>query len=412
MKYCVAAVVTALTVLVCGCGQDDAVRSMPVDGGPWPCLLVSQAQFVYETSDGKSLPVPGPALVCLLQQTDRGWRESVLEDPDSNVCHKALFVRDGGVQKLLTIGATRAALKLWRLTAEGWQAELLWQPTFGGTWDRLRDVEVADVNGDGNDDIVLATHDQGVVAVASRGPRGWTVREIDRAADTFVHEIEIGDVNGDGTAEIFATPSKPNKASGGPQPGMIVMYRWNGTAFDRTVVDQAVKTHAKEILVAPLGPDGRPVLFGVFEAETRRQGQQLQRVTPVSIRQYAFGADGISSRQVATLDDYQCRFLCAGDVDGDGRAELVAAGMKSGLWLLRPGADGWSRQQIAADSSGYEHATVLADLDADGRDEIYVAADDQLELRRFVWNRQGFARTVIGPIGKNRITWNITTGAL
>ena len=55
---------------------------------------------------------------------------------------------------------------------------------------------------------------------------------------------------------------------------------------------------------------------------------------------------------------------------------------------------------------------MLADLDSDGRDEIYVAADDQLELRRFVWQKTGFERTVIGPIGKNRITWNITTGTL
>jgi hypothetical protein len=43
--------------------------------------------------------------------------------------------------------------------------------------------------------------------------------------------------------------------------------------------------------------------------------------------------------RIATISDATCRCLTAGDVDGDGRKELVAAAHKSGLWLLRPGSD-------------------------------------------------------------------------
>ncbi len=42
---------------------------------------------------------------------------------------------------------------------------------------------------------------------------------------------------------------------------------------------------------------------------------------------------------VVTLDDPMCRFLTAGDVDGDGKRSWSIAAKDSGLWLLRPGAD-------------------------------------------------------------------------
>ena len=65
---------------------------------------------------------------------------------------------------------------------------------------------------------------------------------------------------------------------------------------------------------------------------------------------------------------------------------------------------------IDAASSGYEHATYLADLDRDGAQEIYVASDDQQELRMYAWNGTGFSKTVLSEIPANRITWNITSG--
>jgi hypothetical protein len=123
-----------------------------------------------------------------------------------------------------------------------------------------------------------------------------------------------------------------------------------------------------------------------------------------------FPGSGGPGETLLTLDDLLCRFLVPGDVDGDGRRELVAAGMRSGLWLLQPGPTRWEKTQIDANSSGFEHATALLDLDGDGRDEIYVAADDQGAVRRYIWTDEGFGREEIFrfPPELKGFTWNIT----
>jgi hypothetical protein len=67
---------------------------------------------------------------------------------------------------------------------------------------------------------------------------------------------------------------------------------------------------------------------------------------------------------------------------------------------------------IDRDSSGFEHAANVADLDGDGTVELYVAADDQHELRRYTFKDGKFAREVIGPLDAAVITWNITAATM
>ena len=94
---------------------------------------------------------------------------------------------------------------------------------------------------------------------------------------------------------------------------------------------------------------------------------------------------------VVTLEDTLCRFLTVGDVDGDGKKEMIAATSKSGLWLLRPHSNGpWDKELIDAGSGGFEHASILLDLDGDKRDELYVASDNQKEVRRYDWTPKGW----------------------
>jgi hypothetical protein len=399
-------------LLGAGCGSE----APPAPEGPTLAkgLLLALSQFEV-TPEGKVLPKPGAALLELLAQRDGVWQLSRLEDPGSNVFHKAMvYAPPGQPPGILTLGGTAAALKLWRRTGPGgaWAAETLWQQDFGGKFSRMRDAEVADLLGEGQPDLAVATHDQGVVALLHpKAEGGFEVRELDREPDTFVHEVEISDLDGDGALELYTTPSEPNRLDGTVQRGHVDRFVPEAGGAPTVAADLGDR-HAKEILVADVDGDGRTELYVAVEGHVEGEGAGAQLVHPVEIRRYEAGTDPAAGVVVATLQDRLCRFLTAGDLDGDGKRELVAAAFRSGLWLLRPEADPnapWTRTQIDAQSGGFEHASILTDLDGDGRDELYVASDQHGELRRYTWDNGRFAKEVLyrreHPTAY--LTWNV-----
>ncbi len=382
--------IAVMILALSACAQD---RPQPLEKG----LLLSLA--VLES--GPSGPLPQPARLGILTHDGESWSYRFIEDPDSNVFHKAMvFEPAGGQPAVLTAAGTKAMVKLW---APDGSSTPLWEENFGGKFSRMRDLEVGDIDGDGQTDIAVATHDQGVVAVLyGNGDGGFEVDTLDSEPDTFVHEVEIGDLDGDGILEIYATPSLPNKLDGTPQPGYVTRYV---PAKDegRVLVADLGDRHAKEILVDDVDGDGTDELYVSVEAVAGGR---------VEILRYDAGTDPAEGLHIATIDDTLCRFLTAGDVDGDGVTEMVAAASKSGLWLLTPGADPraeWSIESIDRNSGGFEHASILTDLDGDGRDELYVANDDEGEINRYVWVDGEPVRELLytHPEGLSGFTWNL-----
>lgn len=386
-----------------------AETSLPDDLGKGLLLAFSQ----FEVVDGRATAKPGPARLDILTRKDGEWQTVTVEDPDSNVFHKAMPLTPAGQEPgILTLGGTGAAVKLWRPKGEGFDATTLWKAEFGGKFNRMRDAEVADLYADGKPDIAVATHDQGVVAILRQRPNGkWKVEQIDEKKDTFVHEIEIGDISGDGVLEVYATPSDPNKLGAEAQHGEVVRYvpkKGEGP----TVVADLGNRHAKEIYVGDVDGDGRDELYVAVEALTKGRGASLEIIEPVEIRRYDADTAPDAGAVIATIPDRLSRFLTVGDVDGSGKKVMVVASFSKGLWVLTPGKDPkseWGIENIDRDSGGFEHAALFADLDGDGKDELYVAADNQGELRRYVWVNGRPKREVIQKrdIPLSRMTWNI-----
>lgn len=340
------------------------------------------------------MPTTLPGRLGILTRDGDKWNHRTLEDPESNVFHKAMAY---GTEGLLSLGGTKAIVKLWHPDGK---RDRLWEADFGGQFSRMRDAEIGNIYGDGIQTIAVATHDQGVVAVLRPNDAGgFTVEELDRQPNTVVHEIELGDMDGDGVMEVYATPTAPNKVDGTPQPGSVVRYV-PAKNEGRTVVADLGTRHAKEILLTDMDGDGRDELYVSVEAVSGGK---------VEIRQFVAGTSPTEGKLVASLEDKLSRFLTVGDIDGDGVKEMVAASSKSGLWLLRPGKDRWEKEQIDNASSGFEHASILIDLDGDGRDELYVASDDQKEVRRYDWSKEGWQHKVLLKYEDklSRFTWNI-----
>jgi len=235
-------------------------------------LLLAYSQF--EVVDGKATAKPGPARLDILTREGGEWKIETVEDAQSNVFHKAMVLTPRGqAPGILTLGGSGAYLKLWRRDKGKLRASTLWHAEFGGKFNRMRDAEVADVYGDGTPAIVVATHDQGVVAILRQRVNKWKVERIDKKKDTFVHEIEIGDLDKDGVLEVYATPSEPNKLDADAQRGEVVRYvpkRGEGP----TLVADLGKRHAKEIYVGDVDGDGTDELYVAVEALTRGAGRQ------------------------------------------------------------------------------------------------------------------------------------------
>ena len=109
------AILLGLSVLV-GCEE----AQPPVEPLPNGLLI---ALAVLATDDAGN-PVPQPAQAGILTRGQSGWSYQTIEDPDSNVFHKAMvYASEPGSPAILTLGGTRAILKLWR---RGSEPELVW----------------------------------------------------------------------------------------------------------------------------------------------------------------------------------------------------------------------------------------------------------------------------------------------
>jgi hypothetical protein len=380
-------------------------------------LVLSLSVFSGEKdADGK--PIPLPAQAEFLFRKDGQWQTIGLEDPDGIVFHKLMLYDAGDGPRLLTAaGAAKestAFLKIWENTASGLEQKVVWQKNFGGEsgHSRMREMEIGDIYGDGKASIAVATHNSGVVAVIRPNEGGFDVEEIDASDELpFVHEIELGDLDGDGVLEVYATPSEPNRLDGSPQKGNVVRYI-PASGKEGVVVADLGARHAKEILVADLDQNGRDELYVSVEGEIEKSGATQRIKSPVEIRRYEADTPNDQGVVIGVIQDSLCRFLTFGDIEGDGKLELVAAAYSSGLWLFRPGPNPmemWKMELIDRGSSGFEHAALLTDLDGDGSDELYAASDKHKEVRRYVWNGTRMAKETIYKRTDDRpiFIWNV-----
>jgi hypothetical protein len=373
-------------------------------------LVLGLSAFAERLPGETGPPVPLPAELEFIARRGGEWVQTSMTDPDSNVFHKALaYETPDGSMALLTGGGTKAMIKLWTKVDGQLVSQTLWEKDFGGRFSRIRDIEVGDVDGNGTNVIVVATHDQGIVAVVRPKDGGYEVEELDQEKDTFVHEIELGDMNGDGEIEIYATPSEPNRLDGSSQSGHVVRYR-PSQGEGRVVVADLGERHAKEILVHDIDADGKDELYVLVEGQKNPEGKGLLHRTEI----WRYEADTPLDQGVviAELDDRLGRFLTPSDLDGDGEMEIVVALYQKGVWWLRPGSDPtkpWRKKAIDRRSSSFEHAMIATDLDGDGVQELYVASDNDKALRRYVWNGRRLVKEEIYKRGDNRsiLTWNI-----
>ena len=178
-------------------------------------------------------------------------------------------------------------------------------------------LEVADLDGDGRPD-VAGTSGSSVVVVRQTGTGAWAAPVMSAAAGP-VSGIDTGDVTGDGRADVVAT-------SGGNRPASVVQVfaqAVGGLAAPRTYASYDIPEPA---VVADVDGDGRKDVVVAHGGWNR-------------IGVYRQSPDGTLADEalyaVPYASHYDPRGLAVGDLDGNGRPDLALADYNSGLVVLR-----------------------------------------------------------------------------
>jgi hypothetical protein len=347
--------------------HDEVWRLEPIEG-----LALADCTWPMRTKDGAEVPAT------------KSYQLAT-----GNVFHKAMWFEPvHGEPGILTISANVPKLAIWRKGGAGWTKETLWTAVVGDVEQRLRDVEVGDVDGDGQDELVVVTHDRGGVYVLEQTPEGLVAERIASTDEAiWIHEVEIGQADGDAALEFFTTPSEPNRFDGKEQRGRIDRYDFVDGKYVASVIEDDPASHAKEILACDIDGDGRVEIFAALEAKELRP--DMTSNYPGYLNMYAIAADGKVTRTVVgDLIGAMCRFLSFGDTDGDGVAEIVASTSKDGILSFQMKSGAWQRRKVAGGfrSSGFEHATNVVDVTGDGILDIVAGSDIEQKYSAFSYD--------------------------
>lgn len=352
-----------------GDGHLDIVHGPPRKGFTSPFLFLGDGEGSWRQWEGLSLP---------RAPYDYGDAEAADFDGDGQV-DLAFAVHLGGLIAMRGDGEGRF---------ERWSEGLTLVPA--GTLDpdvfASRALVSADWDADGLPDLVAlsegprhpkaierraASTPYGLAVYRNNGDGSWTpLGPLGEEAELFGDALATGDFDGDGRVDLVAGSNALGQRE--------ILFLNRGESPVESVALEAIRPGSMvwTVAVADFDGDGRDDL--VVAATTYEIGEwwgSLQvllnhRATEEGLPEFvgvplAGGRDSAAERVTA---------LAAGDVNGDGHADVVATTATGDLRVfLGDGVGGFVREQgeVVDDPSGCRGSHVLlADLDSDGRDEI------------------------------------------
>jgi Big-like domain-containing protein/VCBS repeat protein len=274
----------------------------------------------------------------------------------------------------------------------GLQAGTLFSPaqTYSGGAFGATSVAIADLNGDGKPDLILThdgfgTNNQGVVTVLLGNGDGTfnpPVR-LDSGAG-FATSVAVADVNGDGKLDLIVancgntakTGTCPNQVS----DGVVAVFLGNGNGtFQAPATYDSGGGQAVSVAVEDVNLDGKPdVIVG--------NGCADMACTAVGGVGVLLGNGDGTFRPAIVHNGVSQTSVAVADVNRDGKPDLVLGGPGTNVSVLLGNGDGTFRPLAFYKVAGLSGATaVVADVNGDGNpDLVAVASGNQTSNVGFV----------------------------
>jgi hypothetical protein len=245
-------------------------------------------------------------------------------------------------------------------------------------------VAVADVNGDGKPDLLVANVCSSQGSCAADGTVGVLLGNGDGTFQTAVtyssgaesaHSVAAADLNGDGKPDLVLANCGSSSGSCANGDGSVGVLLGNGDGtFQTAVTYDAGGYYAQSVAVADLNGDGKPdlvvvVLCGVGCGDNGSVGVLLGN------------GDG-TFQTVVTYDSGGSQEVAVADVNGDGKPDLLVANncanssncTTGAAGVLLGNGDGTFQTVVTYGSGGYgTQAVAVADLNGDGKPDLLVA---------------------------------------
>ena len=255
-------------------------------------------------------------------------------------------------------------------------------------------VLVADVNGDGKPDLIVANQCSGsdfcvgagaVSVLLSNGDGTFQTPLINASGGSFLNAVAVGDVNADGKPDLIAANGCANIGGGfcsGEGAVGVLMGNGDGTFQEAlTLASGGFDNFKSDVAVADVNADGVPDIIVMHGCATPCN-PNLPPQGSVSIL-LGTGRGTFSPAVSYASGGYFANSLVVADLDGNGHLDVVVANWcddnghigdcttQAPIGVLLGNGDGTFRPAITYGSGGQGgRAVVVADVNADGRPDL------------------------------------------